>query len=183
MPLIQSVLNHIQELVEQEHRFHGQEAMTDEDRARLHEVQVELDQCWDLLRQRRALRGTGQDPDKRMSGRRTLWRSMSSKIIRLVVTGAVSSVAVAGDGGSLRQSGRPIAVEADQCHQPYRVGTTGGGADTIQLAIYRPRALLNSAACGFWAWVYQPGRRSSEQGPGSLVVSAGRSRSSRLSPT
>jgi hypothetical protein len=60
----QSVLNHIQELVQQEHRFHGQEGMTDEDRARLRDVQVELDQYWDLLRQRRALRGIGQDPDK-----------------------------------------------------------------------------------------------------------------------
>jgi len=60
----QSVLNHIQELVQQEHRFHEQETMTDQERARLRDVQVELDQCWDLLRQRRALRGTGQDPDK-----------------------------------------------------------------------------------------------------------------------
>jgi hypothetical protein len=60
----QSVLNHIQELVDQEHRLHVQDSMTDEDRTRLRDVQVELDQCWDLLRQRRALRGTGQDPDK-----------------------------------------------------------------------------------------------------------------------
>src|SRR3712207_8929155 len=31
--------------------------------ARLHEVEVQLDQCWDLLRQRRARRNAGQDPD------------------------------------------------------------------------------------------------------------------------
>jgi len=60
----QSVLNHIQELVDQEHRLHMQDSMTDEERTRLRDVQIELDQCWDLLRQRRALRGTGQDPDK-----------------------------------------------------------------------------------------------------------------------
>ncbi|HEX2374478.1 MAG TPA: DUF2630 family protein, partial [Actinomycetota bacterium] len=30
---------------------------------RLHEVEIQLDQCWDLLRQRRARRDAGQDPD------------------------------------------------------------------------------------------------------------------------
>lgn len=59
-----SVLDRIQALVEQEHRLHGQSEMTDEDRQRLDHMQVELDQCWDLLRQRRALRIVGQDPDK-----------------------------------------------------------------------------------------------------------------------
>jgi hypothetical protein len=59
----QALLNHIQELVAQEHRLQG-EAETEEDRARLRTVQVELDQAWDLLRQRRALRASGQDPDK-----------------------------------------------------------------------------------------------------------------------
>ena len=34
------------------------------DRKRLAQVQVELDQCWDLLRQRRALRDGGLDPDE-----------------------------------------------------------------------------------------------------------------------
>ncbi|MBD0315226.1 MAG: DUF2630 family protein [Nitrospiraceae bacterium] len=59
----QSLLNHIQDLVAQEHRLHA-EAVTEEERARLRTVQVELDQAWDLLRQRRALRASGQDPDK-----------------------------------------------------------------------------------------------------------------------
>ncbi len=59
----QSLLNHIQELVTREHRLQG-EAETEEDRSRLRTVQVELDQAWDLLRQRRALRASGQDPDK-----------------------------------------------------------------------------------------------------------------------
>ncbi|WP_406814227.1 DUF2630 family protein [Mycobacterium sp. M23085] len=35
---------------------------TSEEQARLRRVEIELDQCWDLLRQRRALRETGGDP-------------------------------------------------------------------------------------------------------------------------
>ena len=59
----QPVLNHIQRLVEEEHRLHEQRAHPQADRTRLAQVQVELDQCWDLLRQRRALRDVGLDPD------------------------------------------------------------------------------------------------------------------------
>jgi len=62
----QPVLNHIQELVKEEHRLYEQGEKTtlaDVDRQRLAKVQVELDRCWDLLRQRRALRGAGLDPD------------------------------------------------------------------------------------------------------------------------
>ena len=65
--LDQPVLNHIQELVKEEHRLFEQGEKTtlgDVDSQRLAKVQVELDQCWDLLRQRRALRGAGMDPDK-----------------------------------------------------------------------------------------------------------------------
>jgi hypothetical protein len=58
------VLRRIEELVSQEHRLHGQESLSDEDLAHLREVRMELDRSWDLLRQRRALRGVGQDPDK-----------------------------------------------------------------------------------------------------------------------
>jgi hypothetical protein len=36
----------------------------DEEHARLGEVEVQLDQCWDLLRQRDALRAAGENPDK-----------------------------------------------------------------------------------------------------------------------
>jgi len=45
-----------------EHSFQEQELLSDDDRARLRGVQIELDQSWDLLRQRRALRAAGQDP-------------------------------------------------------------------------------------------------------------------------
>ena len=59
-----SVLRHIEELVTEEHRLQAQGSLTEEERARLKAVEVELDQSWDLLRQRRALRAVGQDPDK-----------------------------------------------------------------------------------------------------------------------
>jgi hypothetical protein len=60
----QPVLNHIQELVDEEHKLYNKEALTEEDRKRLNTLEVQLDQCWDLLRQRRALRDAGDDPEK-----------------------------------------------------------------------------------------------------------------------
>lgn len=60
----QSVLSHIDQLVKEEERLYGKSGLTDDDRGRLAELKVELDQCWDLLRQRRALREFGEDPDK-----------------------------------------------------------------------------------------------------------------------
>ena len=57
-------LKNIQHLVAEEHRLLEQREHPKVDRNRLAEVQVELDQCWDLLRQRRALRDVGLDPDK-----------------------------------------------------------------------------------------------------------------------
>jgi hypothetical protein len=62
------VQNHIEALVAEEHRLYaaverqGQE--TEEDRRRLEEVRVQLDRYWDLLRQRRAQREFGLDPDE-----------------------------------------------------------------------------------------------------------------------
>ena len=60
----QSVLSHIDQLVKEEESMYAKNGLTDEDQARLAEVKVALDQCWDLLRQRRALREFGEDPDK-----------------------------------------------------------------------------------------------------------------------
>jgi len=56
----------IEELVAEEHQLWDAESSgnaTDDDRRRLQELKVGLDQCWDLLRQRRALEQYGQDPD------------------------------------------------------------------------------------------------------------------------
>jgi hypothetical protein len=56
----------IEQLVEEEHELWQREAdggASAEDRERLDAVKVALDRCWDLLRQRRALREAGRDPD------------------------------------------------------------------------------------------------------------------------
>jgi hypothetical protein len=56
----------IDELVQEEHRLWEREAAgtaTDDDRRRLETLKVSLDQSWDLLRQRRALREAGLDED------------------------------------------------------------------------------------------------------------------------
>jgi uncharacterized protein DUF2630 len=60
----QSVLTHIDRLVKEEEHLYGQSGLIDDDRVRLAKLKVELDQCWDLLRQRRALREFGENPDK-----------------------------------------------------------------------------------------------------------------------
>ncbi len=56
----------IEKLVAEEHELWELESAGDAseaDRARLEEIRVSLDQCWDLLRQRRALRDAGKDPE------------------------------------------------------------------------------------------------------------------------
>ena len=57
-----AVLAHIERLVAEEHQLFGQKALDESQTKRLATVQTELDQCWDLLRQRRALREFGEDP-------------------------------------------------------------------------------------------------------------------------
>lgn len=61
-----TVLGQIQRLSAEEHDLWHREssgAVTDAERERLREIEVELDRCWDLLRQRRARRAAGDDPD------------------------------------------------------------------------------------------------------------------------
>ena len=61
------MIRRIDRLVEEEHRLRSHvstgDSVSDADRRRLQELEVGLDQCWDLLRQRRARRHAGQDPD------------------------------------------------------------------------------------------------------------------------
>ena len=59
-----AVLGHIDRLVREEETLYAQGKLSVEDRERLGQLKVELDQCWDLLRQRRALREFGEDPDQ-----------------------------------------------------------------------------------------------------------------------
>jgi hypothetical protein len=59
------IVDRIDRLVAEEHqleRAHGDSELTDADRDRLNSIEVQLDQCWDLLRQRRARRSAGRDP-------------------------------------------------------------------------------------------------------------------------
>ena len=59
------IVEQIDQLVDQEHdleRRHAAEGLPEVERKKLQEIEVRLDQCWDLLRQRRARRNAGQDP-------------------------------------------------------------------------------------------------------------------------
>jgi Protein of unknown function (DUF2630) len=62
-----SIQEHISDLVSEEHRLRtavqSGTLTAEEEHARLREVEGELDQCWDLLRRRRAARDVHEDPD------------------------------------------------------------------------------------------------------------------------
>ena len=61
------ILQRIGHLVDDEHALYRQSeaehGLNDDEVARLRGLEVLLDQCWDLLRQRRARREFGRDPD------------------------------------------------------------------------------------------------------------------------
>jgi len=63
-PSDQPVLDHIQKLAAEEHRLFSHASLSDADQDRLAKIKIELDQCWDFLRQREALRAAGKDPAK-----------------------------------------------------------------------------------------------------------------------
>ena len=61
------VVRRIGELADQERDLESSHAgggLSDEELGRLRGIEVALDQCWDLLRQRRARRAAGQDPNE-----------------------------------------------------------------------------------------------------------------------
>ncbi|MEU6075334.1 DUF2630 family protein [Micromonospora sp. NPDC047074] len=63
-----TILNRISELVDEEHRLRadaqaGESGTDDDARARLRALEESLDQCWDLLRRRRAARQAHGDPE------------------------------------------------------------------------------------------------------------------------
>ncbi len=62
----QEILDRINRLASEEHALFQRESggnVTSAESERLKRIGVTLDQCWDLLRQRRAKRSAGQDPD------------------------------------------------------------------------------------------------------------------------
>jgi hypothetical protein len=59
------IVRRIGELADEEHnleRSHEGESLSESDLQRMRAIEVALDQCWDLLRQRRARRHAGEDP-------------------------------------------------------------------------------------------------------------------------
>ena len=63
----QQIHGTIEQLVAEEHELWQRESegsVTEADRQRLRALKVSLDQCWDLLRQRRALREAGRNPEE-----------------------------------------------------------------------------------------------------------------------
>ena len=71
----------IEELVSEEHELWEREAAgsaTDDDKRRLDELKVSLDQCWDLLRQRRAFARRGSTPTRLARATPTSSRATSS---------------------------------------------------------------------------------------------------------
>lgn len=61
------ILARIHDLVAEEDRLHSaavDNSLTEDDRAKLRDIDVQLDRCWDLLRQRRARREFGENPDE-----------------------------------------------------------------------------------------------------------------------
>ena len=60
----ESILAKVHRFVHEDQRLYGQDELADHDQVRLEQIKVELDQCWDLLRQRDARREFGQDPDR-----------------------------------------------------------------------------------------------------------------------
>lgn len=57
-----SILDHISALVAEEHALREAGTSQPAEAERIRQLEVQLDQCWDLLRQRRARREFGQDP-------------------------------------------------------------------------------------------------------------------------
>ncbi len=64
----QEILLHIEQLVNEEHelmeRSEQDGGLDEAEHARMKELEISLDQCWDLLRQRRARREMGLNPDE-----------------------------------------------------------------------------------------------------------------------
>ena len=58
------ILARITALVDEEHSLVGDDELPGDRRRRREELEAQLDQCWDLLRQRQARREFGQNPDE-----------------------------------------------------------------------------------------------------------------------
>ena len=62
----QDIIGHIDELIAEEHTLRGKATgggLSTDEQERMNQLSAQLDQCWDLLRQRRARREFGENPD------------------------------------------------------------------------------------------------------------------------
>jgi hypothetical protein len=68
MPSDEQIETQVEALEAERRELRGKEGPNDptldEDAARLEEIRIDLDRLWDLLRQRRALRAAGENPDR-----------------------------------------------------------------------------------------------------------------------
>ena len=63
----QDIIGHIDELIAEEHALRGKATgggLSADEQERMNQLAARLDQCWDLLRQRRARREFGENPDE-----------------------------------------------------------------------------------------------------------------------
>ena len=98
------IAEQIDKLVAEEHqleRDHGERDLSDEERQRLDRIEVQLDQCWDLLRQRRARRQAGQDPAEAQVRAAVTWWSTTSNERRAHLTTGQSTSRRPRSAGSL----------------------------------------------------------------------------------
>jgi hypothetical protein len=58
------ILRQIERLFAEEDRLYAKVDLSETGVDRLHKIKIELDQWWDYLRQRRALRNSGKDPNE-----------------------------------------------------------------------------------------------------------------------
>ena len=58
------ILSRIHSLVDEEHKLREGTDHTEDQRTRMAKIEADLDQCWDLLRQRRAKEQYGENPDE-----------------------------------------------------------------------------------------------------------------------
>jgi hypothetical protein len=91
---------------------------TDDDRQRLDSLKVALDQCWNLLRQRRALREAGLDPEVAAGARLRRRRALP---------------AVAQGGLRSSPGDAPAAPDAARCHPGSGVATLDGTIVNVAL--------------------------------------------------
>ena len=141
----------IEQLVAEEHELWEREASgnaTDADRSRLEEVKISLDQCWDLLRQRRALREAGSTRKRRRLGPRR-WSSTTGRTGRTLAAVYTDS----GLGGWVGTRGRLLRLAARRRRGAARPDGTGRSAAAPALrgpavdatAVPRRRAVARDA--------------------------------------